>query len=432
MAGMLMFLMNYMTMLTVDDYTYSFSFTDLTTRITTPAQVFPSMMAHYKTMNGRLISHGLVQILLLFPPIVFDALNAGMFCLLSYLIYEYIWKLYNERHNSIIFFTILTSLWVFIPVFGQVFLWLDGAVNYLWSLTVLLLYLRPAIMDWPLREKKSFWIIYLPAGFLMGGLSETVSFAAMGMFVILMFYPVLIEHKKIQGWRILPVFTMLPGYVCMVSSPGTHNNKIGTDIRVAVRLMKAINQYASVLKWLLVFWVILAVFIHTAHRPRKYIWHSFVWLVLSTGMNCMHGITKGYPERSMMGVSVFLIIADGILLSSLMDNETMIAADMYPFLNRLLFNTICALVFMEAVISFLPGTYDVYSTWRQMQKNEEYILSEVEKGNRTIELYPVHVTTKYASIYGLKYVDVNSPDNRPNVPMARYYGAERIIGIKQK
>ena len=67
-----------------------------------------------------------------------------------------------------------------------------------------------------------------------------------------------------------------------------------------------------------------------------------------------------------------------------------------------------------------------------MQKNEEYILSEVEKGNRTIELYPVHVTTKYASIYGLKYVDVNSPDNRPNVPMARYYGADRIIGIKQK
>ena len=424
----LMFAFNHMTILLVDDYSYCFSFADSSIRITSPDQIIPSMQAHYYTMNGSLISHGLVQFILMLPPIVFDVLNAIVFCLLCYLVYEYVWKQQNDRHNAFIFSVVLASLWVFVPAFGQVFLWLDGSVNYLWSLTALLFYIRPAIRNWPLKRKPCFWILYLMAGFIMGGLSETISFAVMGMYILLMLYAALMNHKGLQLWRIAPVFTMMPGYIFMVSGPGTRKSKIGTDVKTAARFIKAVNQYASALKWLLLFWVVMVVFIITLQGLTDRIWQSSIWLVLSAGMNCMHGITSSYPERSMIGVTVFLIIADGLLLSELFEKAHLPAHDPASILYKLLSNLICSLVLMEAVILFLPGTYDIYSTWRQMQKNENYIINEVAAGNREIEIYSVQTSTRFSGAHGLKYIDIHTPDSWPNESMARYYGADKISG----
>ena len=424
----LMFILNYMTLMLVDDYRYCFSFAENSIRISSPEQIIPSMQAHYYTMNGRLISHGLVQLILMLPPIVFDVLNASVFCLLCYLVYEYVWKLGNDSHNTLLFLVILASLWVFVPAFGQVFLWLDGSVNYLWPLAALLFYIRPAIRDWPLKNKPYFWVLYLMTGFIMGGLSETISFAVMGMFVFLMLYAALVDHKGLQLWRITPVFTMMPSYIYMVSAPGTRSSKISTDVRVAVRLIGTIKQYVAVLKWPLLLWVVMAVFVITLQGLTERIWQSSIWLLLSAGMNCMHGVTSYYPERSMIGVSVFLIIADGLLLSELFEKAHLPMQDLTSVLYKLLSNLVCTSVLLGAVILFLPGTYDIYSTWRQMQKNENYIINEVAAGDREVEINSVQTSTRYSGAHGLRYIDINNPDSWPNDSMARYYGADRIIG----
>ena len=426
-----MLVLNYMTMMLVDDYTYSFSFVDCLTKITSPLQIIPSMQAHYESMNGRLIPHGMVQFMLLFPPFVFDIINAGFFCLLCKTIYCYVWKNEYRDNNAVILLLIIAVIWVFIPAFGQVFLWLDGSVNYLWTLVVLLLYLRPAVIGWQ-GKGFFFWGVYLPLGFIMGALSETVSFAVMLFFLLWELYHYFIEKKRFSIKNVLPIFTMLPSYYLMVRSPGTHKNKIGNDLRIGENLVRAVNQYSNWLRWLLVIWIILAVLIVTFYGFQKRIIQSCIWLLGSLEMNAMHSITRGYPERSMTGATVFLIISVGILFSFIAQNNSLetLTNGINKTICTLFTNTLAALIVAEAVVLFLPGTYDVYSSWQQMCQNEKYIIEEVANGRRDIEVYDIYVTTRFSAAYGLKYVDKTSPENRPNIPMALYYGANQIIGLK--
>ena len=58
-----------------DDFAYCFSFADWT-RIRHMGQIIPSMAEHRNVTNGRVIVHGLVQLLLLLPRPVYCVLNA--------------------------------------------------------------------------------------------------------------------------------------------------------------------------------------------------------------------------------------------------------------------------------------------------------------------------------------------------------------------
>ena len=67
-----------------DDFAYCFSFADWT-RIRHVGQIIPSMAEHRNVTNGRVIVHGLVQLLLLLPRPVYcalNALNAVLLCVL--------------------------------------------------------------------------------------------------------------------------------------------------------------------------------------------------------------------------------------------------------------------------------------------------------------------------------------------------------------
>ena len=56
--GILMFALNFMTPMLVDDYTYCYSFAD-GKRISYLLQIIPSMENHYQTMNGKVYSRNL-------------------------------------------------------------------------------------------------------------------------------------------------------------------------------------------------------------------------------------------------------------------------------------------------------------------------------------------------------------------------------------
>lgn len=74
--------------LAADDYTYCFSFAT-GERISNISMIIESMVAHRSSMNGRVISHGLVQLLLMLPKPIFDVFNALNATLIFYFIYWY-------------------------------------------------------------------------------------------------------------------------------------------------------------------------------------------------------------------------------------------------------------------------------------------------------------------------------------------------------
>lgn len=82
----ILFIFNYLTPYLVDDFTYRLSFATFKP-LQNLWEIFPSMAAHTKSMNGRTTAHFLVQLFMLMPPLVFDIVNSFFSVFKSLLFY---------------------------------------------------------------------------------------------------------------------------------------------------------------------------------------------------------------------------------------------------------------------------------------------------------------------------------------------------------
>ena len=142
-AGMflVMLLLTALTPMLADDYSYSFSYADRS-RIDSVRDIFLSLNAHRDSMNGRMVSHFFAHLFLLLPKPVFCVVNALVFTLIIFLIYLTI-RSGNDRRDLLLMLIALFLIWLYTPVFGQVFLWLDGACNYSWAFLFIFAFLYP-------------------------------------------------------------------------------------------------------------------------------------------------------------------------------------------------------------------------------------------------------------------------------------------------
>ena len=161
---LLMLLGNVLTPYAVDDWAYMHSFAT-GERLTRFGEIFPSMAAHAQTMNGRLFAHFWAQLFLLLPKAAFNIVNALIFTALIALLAR-LAQPEGERDNLILLM-IFCAVWVFVPAFGQVFFWLDGACNYGWGCVIGFAFLAPYIrlLDRDAKKKPLFWILWMLAGF---------------------------------------------------------------------------------------------------------------------------------------------------------------------------------------------------------------------------------------------------------------------------
>ena len=174
---LLMLLGNVLTPYAVDDWAYMHSFAT-GGRLTRFGEIFPSMAAHAQTMNGRLFAHFWAQLFLLLPKAVFNIVNASIFTALIALLAR-LARPEGERDNLILLM-IFCAVWVFVPAFGQVFFWLDGACNYGWGCVIGFAFLAPYIrlLDRDAKKKPLFWILWMLAGFYTGAYLENMAAGA--------------------------------------------------------------------------------------------------------------------------------------------------------------------------------------------------------------------------------------------------------------
>ena len=94
------------------------------------------MAIHREITNGRVFTHGLVQLLLIHPKGLFNLLNAGNAVLLLLLFARHL----EDRRRLPLLAAAAALLFTFQPAFGEVSLWLTGAVNYSWGVSLFLLF----------------------------------------------------------------------------------------------------------------------------------------------------------------------------------------------------------------------------------------------------------------------------------------------------
>ena len=192
---LMMLVLNLLTPLIADDYSYSFVHGS-GQRVKNLLDVIISQADHYMTWGGRSIAHGIAQIFLMMPKVVFSICNSIVYTIVIYLIY----KITTDKEDKPLVLVLIHFLLYFcLPVFGQNCIWLIGSCNYLWTtmfiLMLILLYKRD-------RKDSILNIILLfLMGLLAGWSNENSSF---GLIIILTIILIInrINKEKISKWKI--------------------------------------------------------------------------------------------------------------------------------------------------------------------------------------------------------------------------------------
>ncbi len=223
----LLLVCNSLSPLTADDFLFCFSRSHWS-RITGVAEIFPSLAALRQNTNGRVFAHFFVQLFLLWPKGIFNVVNAGMGTLLFFLLYRYV-RAGETRRDTLLLLFLAGLLFVLLPAFGQVFLWLTGSCNYSWTIVVTLGFLYPFFAHFMGRESKSalpLRVLYLPFAFVAGAWSENGALAmlcAAFCFLALTF----LREKRLPRFLTLSFLIACSGFLFLMLSPSELSGRRG-------------------------------------------------------------------------------------------------------------------------------------------------------------------------------------------------------------
>lgn len=420
----LLLVYNRLTPYLVDDFNYCFSF-QTGDKLSGILDILPSMLAHASSMNGRLAAHSLVQLFSLLPNWVFDLVNAAMFALQIHLLCSFTPKSQTRwLQVPLAFF----SLMLFELAFGQVNLWQDGAINYLWSVVFALLFLRPfatAFLSAASISAAPRWQAWLAllGGFFVGAYSETVSAASIFCGAALVLAQWYTSGRRFWNIQLLArLAAAMVGYVTIYLAPAQWKNK-----SVSGNIGLFWDGFLRADRMYLHFWVLLLVFgalfsIAIAKKAdRKRLLLALSFLGSSLVANFMLAFASYYPERASVGAFVFLLCADMVLCATLLEDRKA----WRPFMAATVVLILCC------VKPVYYGSYDILRTYREICNNKNTIVQSQQSGVRDVSLPLVIGRTKYSAIYDLTYLDSQNCFSWPNDAMAKYYSMDSISGIAE-
>lgn len=404
-----------------DDFRYLYSFNDFE-RIESIPQVITSMRAHRYNMNGRLVAHTLVQVLGMLPMWFFDILNAAMLVLQGALLHK-IARGRSPRSNKVLM-SIFCCIWLFCPAFGQVNLWQDGAVNYLWSAVFALLYLMPFIEEYlygKAIETGFGKFCFLCLSFGMGAYSETVSAAAIGMSILLVFLLLVFRRHRLKPLWLIAIIIATLGYLSIYTAPAQWREK-SAEMTFPVLLNNFLSvaaQYWQLLGVLLVIFAVALVLNLLVRTDSRRVLLALVFLAGSLAANFIMMFASYYTDRSAVGAFVFLLAADAVLI--------------YPLLGCGKFRLWLVVGFLALCTAMGPALYlgvtDICDTYTHLTQNEAYILQCREQGILEIEVPLFTASTKYSEAFGSVYLNTDDPNSWPNDAMIKYYAVHSLLGV---
>jgi hypothetical protein len=426
------FILNVITPLTADDYFYAFII-GTTNRISSLKEIFFSMSRQYFFIGGRITAHFLVQFFMFIEnKLIFDICNTLIYCGFVFLVQFHITG--SFKRNPFLFFLINTVLWFFIPAWGENFLWLTGSCNYLWTITIILLFLVPYRKknDNPgYKLNAALSVLFFFLGVLAGCTNENTGGA---VFILLAAYIIkkIMKREKISFFEIAGCMGFLAGFIFLAAAPGNYT-RLGTGFQTGV-----VNQGGFIVRIIKHFFYVTLMFVSNGGLFFSCIslWLGYNIIFVKKGkinfFTCIYffaGIISAYsmivspqfPERAFLSVTVFLYIA---ALNIIFQTK--------PELPAFIKNHISVLILFLMILflgSFLASGKNLMHIYLNNKQRVAWIMDQKEKGVKNIAVKaPVFYRDKHSALYSLN--DINSDENGwPNIWIARFYEIDSIKGI---
>lgn len=431
-----------------DDYVYSFVWeghslyeplSENAIRISSWKNLLESQIFHYFTWSGRIVNHTLAQLFLWAGKGVFNLFNT----LISiFLLFEIYWcshkGIVNLKASNGMLFGIFFALWAFTPGHGSVFLWVDGACNYLWTMVILIGFLIPYFKKFYLNSGEKLYRNYFCFCFFLFGIvagctnENTVCF----ILPILAYYTFkLWKSENSEQWMFFGVAGLTIGYALLMLSPGNVARLLAEQKGYSWVTWAGIKENALVLFMIFAFFHIflwyfnlrsiytLGVHYKGNRELEKEAMMAKILCMVSFCMTFSMLFSPNFPARSGFPGTVFLIISACIMMRIQAEYEIQLIQ-----INAMKFLRIVGTFYF--IITTIATFYGSYQQTEQIQKLISIVKSSDNAKRDVIEvdsLLPVNETISGAS--GLHLIDLKLSDNEndwKNVAFSRYYGIKGI------
>ena len=416
LIGMLMLLLNLHTPLMMDDYDYSFSWAT-GERLAGLGDIAASQAAHYRLWGGRSVVHFLAQLFLYLGKPVFNLMNTAMYLLLLLEMTMLAGKRGQGLDGRMPLIAHALML-LAVPFFGTVFLWLDGACNYLWGTA---LALTPLVILKSEREGGFFdagfsngWIA-VPACFLAGWTNENTACGVLAAVLLLTLWDRL-RGRKVRAWRWAALAAQALGMAVLLLAPG--NFARAGEASPRGLLMELVYRFAVTAYCMLRYAGIPAVLAALAllAARRKGVVVRAEWLCVLAGAALLSaGALVGSPQISDRSFTAVLVLAITALLAVLSDLK---AAPDRRSLPALAVLAVCI------VGVSLGALRDVKAHEAAWLSQTDAIEAAAAAGETDVTVSSVPQASRFTMAITLE----NNPDDWPNSTLSRYYGV-RVHGL---
>lgn len=301
--GLAFYFLMVFTPLSSDDWNYHLIF-GTRQRITSLSDVFVSQYHHYFLNNGRFVPHFFVQ--------SFDGLwGKGLFNVANTLVFLLFILLLlrvdnRDRTQWRYLPVVLALILLLFPGFGNAFLWLSGACNYLWAAVLLLAFYR-------LMERDSFPKRSVPLLFLFGVICGWTNEALIVGFAAGLLCSGLVHRGKWPPHRTALCCGLLLGALFLTLAPGSVHRYLegkagGFSVSGEVHQLAASLLAMKNLRLLPLFLLALSLSALCKKLPAGYFRDNLLWLV-ALGVSFLFVLATGHhAAHSRFGIELFSLI----------------------------------------------------------------------------------------------------------------------------
>lgn len=423
LAVLAFFSLNLLTRIMRDDWSYTFNFVTKE-RIASLGDIFQSLGIHYTHVNGRLPVHFFAHLFLWLGKGVFNVVNTLAFAGLVTLVYFHACGTLRG-FRPYVWLAVWLGLWALTPAYGESFLWVTGASNYLYGMLLILLYLIPyrRLLDTDMPANKPWYVpLALLGGVLAGWTNENTGGALVIVLLCLLMWR-LAEKKRVPLWCWGGLLGVVAGLCVMVLAPGelSRLSTAGGTGGVAAIFRRVGVITCRLLRYLwpgIAAWALLLIVFLRRKCDKKRLIDPLIFLLAGCAAAYAMALSPQMPDRVWSGPIVFFLISALSLWRA--------AGEPRLTKSRLRLGavTLCAALTLASYAHFAPK---VAATAAAFDAREADAAAQLARGARDLTLDPVCGSGVRFDAAETPYDITSDPTHWLNGALARYLGADTVI-----